>query len=271
MANKQIGDLTLRSGFSADCSLPVDDGIQTWRATGQQILNFVKNVYLEVDDSYTVTDTDKATVIGVETGGTNRTITLPTASANTDRFITIKKIDTGTGLVTIDGESTELIDSAETYILRRQFDAITLHCNGSLWLIVSTFIPQRIKTVAVAQEQKVHTADLLATFSNLVSAERYRLSWQFEVDEKASSANTVSLDARQSGTVVTYLSKFLMASAASNYVVNGTWEFTGISGALTVNLTTTATAQKNPSNRGTEFSHIRLTKVDPPISTTLFD
>lgn len=41
MANKLIGDLTTRSDFDATCNVPVDDGVQTWKATGAQIKTFV--------------------------------------------------------------------------------------------------------------------------------------------------------------------------------------------------------------------------------------
>lgn len=42
MAQKKITDLTLRSDFDATVNLPGDDTSQTWRVTGQQILDFVK-------------------------------------------------------------------------------------------------------------------------------------------------------------------------------------------------------------------------------------
>jgi len=42
MSQKKITDLTLRSSFDETCILPTDDSSQTWRVTGQQILNFMK-------------------------------------------------------------------------------------------------------------------------------------------------------------------------------------------------------------------------------------
>lgn len=41
MAQKKITDLTLRSDFDATCNIPVDDSSQTWRTTGQQVLDFI--------------------------------------------------------------------------------------------------------------------------------------------------------------------------------------------------------------------------------------
>lgn len=42
MAQKKITDLTLRTDFDETCNMAADDPIQTWRVTGQQILNFMK-------------------------------------------------------------------------------------------------------------------------------------------------------------------------------------------------------------------------------------
>jgi len=42
MANKKITDFTLRSDFDETCNLPVRDGTQTWRATGQQVIDFIQ-------------------------------------------------------------------------------------------------------------------------------------------------------------------------------------------------------------------------------------
>lgn len=42
MAQKKITDLTLRSDFDETVNLPGDDTSQTWRVTGQQILDFIQ-------------------------------------------------------------------------------------------------------------------------------------------------------------------------------------------------------------------------------------
>jgi hypothetical protein len=41
MATKTITDLQLRDDFDATCNIPVEDGVQTYRATGQQVLDFI--------------------------------------------------------------------------------------------------------------------------------------------------------------------------------------------------------------------------------------
>lgn len=42
MATKKITDLQLRSSFDDTCNVPVDDSSQTWRATGAQMLAYIK-------------------------------------------------------------------------------------------------------------------------------------------------------------------------------------------------------------------------------------
>lgn len=42
MANKKITDLQLRSAASNDCNIPVDDGIQSYRLTVAQLLEFIR-------------------------------------------------------------------------------------------------------------------------------------------------------------------------------------------------------------------------------------
>lgn len=87
---------------------------------------------------YVITDTDGYRVILVSTGDTTRTITLPTAADNSQRIITIKKVDSGTGAVTIDGENSETIDGQLTKSLNVQYDFYELQCDGTNWNIIST-------------------------------------------------------------------------------------------------------------------------------------
>lgn len=86
---------------------------------------------------YTVLDTDGYANIEVTTGGTNRTVTLPTAADNTDRRLRISKVDSGTGTLTIDGENAETIDGAATITLLSQYAYLEIYCNGTSWKIVS--------------------------------------------------------------------------------------------------------------------------------------
>ena len=97
---------------------------------------------------YTVTDTDNINVILMTTSSTDRTVTLPTAADNAGRKITVKKVDSGSGKCTLDGEGSETVDGSTTYDLLYQYDSITLICDGTEWhnlskdeQVVGTYTP----------------------------------------------------------------------------------------------------------------------------------
>jgi len=85
---------------------------------------------------YTITDSDNLRTVGVTTSTSNRTITLPTASANAHRIITIKKVDNASGTVIVDGEGSEAIDGAATLTMASDNDSVTVICDGSNWEII---------------------------------------------------------------------------------------------------------------------------------------
>lgn len=75
-------------------------------------------------------------------GGTHtvticKTVTLPTAADNTNRVITIKKVDSGTGFTVIDGEGSETIDGSTYISLASQYEFVTLVCDGTGWDIAA--------------------------------------------------------------------------------------------------------------------------------------
>lgn len=97
------------------------------------VQNRVKTV---TSTNHVVLDNDGFDIFLVSTAGTNRTITLPTASANDGREVTIKKTDSGTGTVIIDGEGSETIDGDLTQTLYFQNGTVKIICNGTAWFIV---------------------------------------------------------------------------------------------------------------------------------------
>lgn len=100
-----------------------------------------ESVSTQTNTDYTITDSDGFTTILVSTGGTNRVINLPTVADNSNRPIRIKKIDSGTGLVTVTAEGAELIDGASTYVLSRQYQEVEVQANnpGTTWNILSRY------------------------------------------------------------------------------------------------------------------------------------
>jgi len=93
--------------------------------------------------AYTITDTDGISVCLVDANSGDRDVTLPTASANTGRVITIKRSDSdNTYAVTVKGEAAgETIDGVSGTTgtkLREQYDFVTVQCDGSVWHIINS-------------------------------------------------------------------------------------------------------------------------------------
>lgn len=88
---------------------------------------------------YTITDTDGYRTYEAATSTTNRTVTLPTVGDNTDRIITVKKSDSGSGTVTVDGENSETLDGDSSRVLAYQYDSITVQSNGTEWVVLDQY------------------------------------------------------------------------------------------------------------------------------------
>lgn len=91
-----------------------------------------------ITSNITLTDTDGIVVKLVNTTSGNVTVTLPTAVANAACFI-IKKTDSSTNTVTIDGYSTETIDGGTTYVLYDQYNYVELVSNGTNWVVTNEY------------------------------------------------------------------------------------------------------------------------------------
>jgi hypothetical protein len=83
---------------------------------------------------YTITTTDGYELVYVTTGASARTITLPAASANTGRLITIKKSDSGAGAANVTRAGADTIEGLTSVSLTRQYDWLTLFCDGTTWI-----------------------------------------------------------------------------------------------------------------------------------------
>ncbi len=91
--------------------------------------------YIETSQSsnYSILLTDRYVDCTGGSGGV--TVTLPTAVGNAGLTYTITKIDSGVGNVTIATTSSQTINGATTYAISMQYVSITLHSNGSNWII----------------------------------------------------------------------------------------------------------------------------------------
>jgi hypothetical protein len=79
-------------------------------------------------------------VILMNDGGTNRTITLPALAGITGRIYSIKKTNSSAATVTIDANSTELIDGVQTLVISAQYHAYVL-CAAGQWQIIAEYQP----------------------------------------------------------------------------------------------------------------------------------
>lgn len=75
--------------------------------------------------------------INANASGGALTITLPPAASHSGRVYVVKKTDSSTNAVTIDGDASETIDGRTTYKLTRQYDALIFQSNGSAWYIAN--------------------------------------------------------------------------------------------------------------------------------------
>lgn len=75
-------------------------------------------------------------VVESATGGSaGITITLPTAVGHSGAHFTVTKVDTGAGVVTVATTSSQFIDGVSTYLLPNQWSSVSVHSDGTNWII----------------------------------------------------------------------------------------------------------------------------------------
>jgi len=79
---------------------------------------------------------DANSIERVTTGASTITRTLPTAVGRQNKVFTIKKVDSGSGQVTIATTSGQTIDGQTTWTLINQYQFITVISNGANWDII---------------------------------------------------------------------------------------------------------------------------------------
>ena len=111
-------------------------------ATGQGLIfNSSGTAEFRYEDKFTASKTTAYTATGDETiipcaPAASFTVTLPAASTMTGKSLTIIKTDSDISkTVTIDGNASETINGALTYILYTQYESVTIKCDGSNWFI----------------------------------------------------------------------------------------------------------------------------------------
>jgi hypothetical protein len=87
------------------------------------------NLYSAQSADYTILNNDNVLTVGMTTGASNRTVTLPAAASNTARIIRIFKVDSGAGTLTVAGT----INGITNNVYYRQYEYATYQSNGTTW------------------------------------------------------------------------------------------------------------------------------------------
>lgn len=142
MADKIITDLQLIDEVEDTAQFPMDDGVQTYRASGPKLFSYMRGKHQAsrtISAGSNALTSDDVIVLLNPTGG-GFTQALPAvASLPTGFTIRLKNIATNGNTVVLDANSTELIDNAETLTLKSSpfQDAVTLFNTGSKWVSLS--------------------------------------------------------------------------------------------------------------------------------------
>jgi len=98
-----------------------------------------------------IAEADRDLLLKVDATAGAKTITLLAAATAGDGFVTrIQKIDSSTNTVIIDGNASETINSALTYVLVGQWSAVTLICDGTGWFVQSDLSTLNFSPVTAA-------------------------------------------------------------------------------------------------------------------------
>lgn len=112
---------------------------------------------------YTVLVADRDALIDCDASSGAVTITLPTVATALAGFtVTVKKSDSGTNAITVDGNGAETIDGAATTTVVSQYDSLTIQCDGAEWFVTS------IKTASTAVNSGQVTIAKTTTYTVLV-------------------------------------------------------------------------------------------------------
>ena len=133
----RFGDIFLGSG-DYKVVLTDDNDVSKWTADPVAGSVVATGAVDAKTAAYTITTGDAAKTIAVDATTGALTVTLPAAASATNGFeVTVKKTDSSTNAVTIDGNGAETIDGATTLVLSNENETATLRGDGLNWLVVA--------------------------------------------------------------------------------------------------------------------------------------
>lgn len=137
--SKTIDELQLRDDVDEDCNFVVDDGIQSYRVTAIQIFNYIRSK-MDVVRTFTANTTVVATDMLILLDPTSADFTQALPAVATFPHITVEfkniALPSNGNKVTLDANSTELIDDEETLVLNSfpTMDSVRLYNTGTKWI-----------------------------------------------------------------------------------------------------------------------------------------
>lgn len=142
----RFGDIFMGSG-TYRVILKDSDGTTIWDADPVDGALGASGAVAAKTAAYTVTIDDATKIIAVDASSGAVTITLLAAATAGDGFeITVKKTDSSSNAVTIDGDGSETIDGATTLVLDSQYASASLRSDASNWHILSGSLVKLVTT-----------------------------------------------------------------------------------------------------------------------------
>ena len=133
----RFGDIFLESG-TYRVILKDSDDVEIWDRDPVDGAIGTSGTVDEITSNYTITLSDATKLLAVDASSGAVVITLLPAATATDGFeITIKKTDTSTNSVTIDGDGSETIDGDASKVLTTQNQSIRIRSDGANWQVVA--------------------------------------------------------------------------------------------------------------------------------------
>jgi hypothetical protein len=164
--------------------------------------------------STSVTDRNKVILVDATAGAITVNL-LAAATAASGFTITIKKTDSSTNAVTIDGNSGETIDGSATYVLSTQNNAVVLTTNGSNWFTTAAPAPQ----VSPKGQQLITSgAGNFTTPSTTISTTRFKFTLTGGGGAGGGSSNGAG-SGGGAGTTAIYYATGLSASQSCAYSI----------------------------------------------------
>lgn len=99
--------------------------------------------YATKTGNYTATSSDHYLTFTLSAAAT---LTLPAAASNAGHTLVVKRLDSTSYVLTVDGSAAETIDGDASIYLTLQYESVTLFCDGTNWHVLDRTIPVRTVT-----------------------------------------------------------------------------------------------------------------------------